>query len=198
MRQCLASTPSGGRFGFRRFTTQGGWRDALEFQYGLRQELGRFHLERPTTIRERGSSIMSKNERAARTSTGVSRRQFLIGAGLASLGAAGAGLAGCAPSTQAADETATASGAIDSASLAGNPLGANAAVEWSFMTPPADIPADQITGTEDVDVLVVGADSPAPSPRSPQRRRARKRCASTSATRTPDAADTSRPTDRSS
>ena len=46
--------------------------------------------------------------------------------------------------------------AIDSASLAGNPLGANAAVEWSFMTPPADIPADQITGTEDVDVLVVG------------------------------------------
>ena len=99
---------------------------------------------------------MSKNERAARTSTGVSRRQFLIGAGLASLGAAGAGLAGCAPSTQAADETATASGAIDSASLAGNPLGANAAVEWSFMTPPADIPADQITGTEDVDVLVVG------------------------------------------
>ena len=46
--------------------------------------------------------------------------------------------------------------AAQSASLAGNPLGANAAVEWSFMTPPADIPADQITGTEDVDVLVVG------------------------------------------
>ena len=93
--------------------------------------------------------------------TGVSRRQFLIGAGLAGIGAAGAGLVGCAPNNEAS-ATGSSNGAVngkaagDAASLAGNPLGANAAVEWSFMTPPAEIPADQITGTEDVDVLVVG------------------------------------------
>ena len=106
-----------------------------------------------------------KKERTMNAASGVSRRQFLIGAGLAGLGAAGAGLAGCAPSGQAGAaagkgtdtaSAASAGGAADSASLANNPLGANAAVEWTFMTPPADIPADQITGTEDVDVLVVG------------------------------------------
>lgn len=99
------------------------------------------------------------NKKNAHAVSGVSRRQFLIGAGLAGLGAAGAGLAGCAPSGQSAEDKAASAGAngvVDSASLANNPLGANAAVEWTFMTPPADIPADQITGTEDVDVLVVG------------------------------------------
>ena len=105
-----------------------------------------------------------KKERTMNAASGVSRRQFLIGAGLAGLGAAGAGLAGCAPRQAGAAagkgtdtaSAASAGGAADSASLANNPLGANAAVEWTFMTPPADIPADQITGTEDVDVLVVG------------------------------------------
>lgn len=96
-----------------------------------------------------------------RVTEGVSRRQFLIGASLAGIGAAGAGLVGCSPSGQAAEtktgSTATpASGAADSAALTDNPLGANAAVDWSFMTPPAEIAADQIKNTEDIDVLVVG------------------------------------------
>lgn len=92
---------------------------------------------------------------------GVSRRQFLIGAGLAGLGVAGTGLAGCASNEPApagsSDDAGTATGSsADSSSLTGNPLGANAAVPWTFMTPPADIPADQIKDTEEVDVLVVG------------------------------------------
>ncbi|MEG2934712.1 MAG: FAD-binding protein, partial [Gordonibacter sp.] len=75
--------------------------------------------------------------------------------------AAGAGLAGCAPSSKAAGDSAASAGSasaagVDSAALANNPLGANAAVEWTFMTPPADIGSDQIKSTEDVDVLVVG------------------------------------------
>lgn len=97
----------------------------------------------------------------------VSRRQFLIGAGLAGIGAAGAGLVGCASGageTPAAPvgSDAPATGAAESASvgsassLTGNPLGANAAVEWSFMKAPEDIPEAEITATEDVDVLVVG------------------------------------------
>ncbi|MEG1827437.1 MAG: FAD-binding protein, partial [Gordonibacter sp.] len=104
---------------------------------------------------------MKKNEKASQALHGVSRRQFLIGAGLAGIGAAGAGLAGCAPSSKAAGDSAASSGSasaagVDSAALANNPLGANAAVEWTFMTPPADIGSDQIKSTEDVDVLVVG------------------------------------------
>lgn len=90
---------------------------------------------------------------------GVSRRQFLIGAGLAGIGAAGAGLVGCSPSSQssssAAKEGASTANASSSA-LAGNPLGANAAVEWTFTKAPAAIAADKIKGTESVDVLVVG------------------------------------------
>lgn len=102
--------------------------------------------------------MKENNEQASKQ--GVSRRQFLVGAGLAGLGVAGAGLAGCAPASQsggdaAATGTATA-GAADSASLANNPLGANAAVNWTFLTPPEEIAEDQIKGTEDVDVLVVG------------------------------------------
>ena len=144
-----------------------------------------------------------KKERTMNAASGVSRRQFLIGAGLAGLGAAGAGLAGCAPSGQAGAaagkgtdtaSAASAGGAADSASLANNPLGANAAVEWTFMTPPADIPADQITGTEDVDVLVVGCGFAGAIASVA----ARKRCASRSAPRTRAAAATSRPTARRS
>ncbi|MFR1638324.1 MAG: FAD-binding protein [Eggerthellaceae bacterium] len=102
---------------------------------------------------------MKKNQEQA-SNQGVSRRQFLVGAGLAGLGVAGAGLAGCAPSGQAGEGSgAGASGGAtaDPASLAGNPLGANAAVDWTFATPPEDIASDQIKGTEDVDVLVVGS-----------------------------------------
>lgn len=98
-----------------------------------------------------------KENREQTSKQGVSRRQFLVGAGLAGLGVAGAGIAGCAPASQSSGDAGAASaGTADSASLANNPLGANAAVNWTFLTPPEDIAEDQIKGTEDVDVLVVG------------------------------------------
>lgn len=102
----------------------------------------------------------------------VSRRQFLIGAGLAGIGAAGVGLAGCssggsgsadsskdagAGADAGAAESTPSSGALaPSSSAIENTLGANAAVDWEFVKPPADIPESEITATEDVDVLVVG------------------------------------------
>ncbi|MEG0026847.1 MAG: FAD-binding protein [Raoultibacter sp.] len=89
--------------------------------------------------------------------TEVSRRQFLIGAGLAGIGAAGAGLAGCSPSGSATQKDSSASKTTSAGSaLTGNPLGANAAVEWSFTKPPVNIADSEIKSTEDIDVLVVG------------------------------------------
>lgn len=109
------------------------------------------------------SGITGKNhhEEADLPRQGVSRRQFLIGAGLAGLGVAGTGLAGCTPSGSASadndgGEGTGAGGNTDPSSLSGDPLGANASVEWTFMTPPGDVATDQIKNTEDVDVLVVG------------------------------------------
>lgn len=87
--------------------------------------------------------------------TEVSRRQFLIGAGLAGIGAAGAGLAGCSPSGTAQEKAKT-TATMDGSALTDNPLGANAAVEWSFTKPPADIAESEIKNTEETDVLVVG------------------------------------------
>ncbi|MDR3308207.1 MAG: FAD-binding protein, partial [Coriobacteriales bacterium] len=94
----------------------------------------------------------------------VSRRQFLAGAGLAGLGVAAVGIAGCSPTpspsgdgTSSGDASGSgASSAANSASLNGNPIGANAAVDWKFLAPPDPIPADQITATEEWDVLVIG------------------------------------------
>lgn len=94
----------------------------------------------------------------------VSRRQFLIGAGIAGMGVAGASLAGCASgdtgsataSDAPAEASAVSTGSAASADLAGNPLGANAAVDWQFMKAPDAIAEAEITATEDVDVLVVG------------------------------------------
>ncbi|MDR3315731.1 MAG: FAD-binding protein [Coriobacteriales bacterium] len=93
----------------------------------------------------------------------LSRRQFLVGAGLTGVGVAAAGLAGCTPTSPATGGDAPSSGGstggggqASSAALSGNPLGANAAVDWKFLVPPDPIPADQITATEEVDVLVIG------------------------------------------
>lgn len=90
-----------------------------------------------------------------------SRRQFLIGAGLAGIGAASAGLVGCASGgsssgASSGGSTSSSAGSLDSAGLAGNPLGANAAVDWEFLKKPADISDADISSTEDTDVLVVG------------------------------------------
>ena len=88
--------------------------------------------------REEGSTMKENREQTSKQ--GVSRRQFLVGAGLAGLGVAGAGIAGCAPASQSSGDAGAASaGTADSASLANNPLGANAAVNWTFLTPPEDI-----------------------------------------------------------
>jgi succinate dehydrogenase/fumarate reductase flavoprotein subunit len=93
---------------------------------------------------------------------GLSRRQFLVGAGVAGA-AISAGLVGCTPpaeggGTPAAGGGSTpAAGLASSAPLTGDHFGANSAVDWEFLKVPAEIPADQITATEDVDVLVIGA-----------------------------------------
>lgn len=91
----------------------------------------------------------------------VSRRQFIIGAGLAGLGAAGAGLVGCSPKgssggTKGATTAEASPGGQGSASIIGNPAGANAGIDWEFKKAPADIPEAEIIATEEVDVLVVG------------------------------------------
>ena len=91
---------------------------------------------------------------------GLSRRQFLVGSGIAGVGVAAAALGGCNPSTPGTGGTTggTTSGgnvayenqilSLDSKSMTtGN---------WSFLTPPADIPAEQITSSVDTDVLVIG------------------------------------------
>ena len=93
---------------------------------------------------------------------GLSRRQFLFGAGVVGAGAAlSAGLTGCEPTAPAGSGSgagggATSGGLASSAALNGNRLGANAAVDWQFLKKPADIPAADIKATEDVDVLVIG------------------------------------------
>jgi succinate dehydrogenase/fumarate reductase flavoprotein subunit len=113
--------------------------------------------------------VVEQNESEPRDNSpqAVSRRQFLMGAGLAGAVLAG-GLSGCAPSTPsssgaaasgasgAASAATTGSGLANSAALRGNPLGANAGVDWQFLKVPEAIPASQISATEDVDVLVVG------------------------------------------
>lgn len=90
--------------------------------------------------------------------TDVSRRQFLIGAGVAGIGVAGvAGLAGCSSGSSSSSSSSSSSGGASNASLTGNPLGANAAVDWEFLKVPADIPDSDIKNEEDIDVLVVGS-----------------------------------------
>lgn len=90
--------------------------------------------------------------------SGISRRAFL---GLGATAAAAAGLAGCAPQAPAAksdDLAATGNG------QAGMPMADNGASAGpdtqglhSWEIAPEPIPADEITATEDTDVLVIGA-----------------------------------------
>jgi succinate dehydrogenase/fumarate reductase flavoprotein subunit len=102
---------------------------------------------------------------------GLSRRQFLAGAGLMGVGAAAAaGLAACSPSSgggaggagaaggagDAGGAGASGGGLASSAQLKGDRLGAVDAVEWQFLKKPEPIPAEAIAATEDVDVLVIG------------------------------------------
>lgn len=88
----------------------------------------------------------------------LSRRAFLGLSGTAVVGAAAAGLAGCAPKSadNAGDGGAPGAGGMPVAES-----GASAGPDVAGMHPweiaPEDIPADKITGTEECDVLVIGA-----------------------------------------
>ncbi|MDR2105932.1 MAG: FAD-dependent oxidoreductase [Coriobacteriales bacterium] len=94
---------------------------------------------------------------------GLSRRQFLIGSTLAGAGVAAAGLVGCSPSAPATESKVGGSSGGDASGTAGK----NQMLDfdsksmtigtWPWSTPPADIPADQITSSVDVDVLVIGS-----------------------------------------
>jgi len=90
--------------------------------------------------------------------SGLSRRQFLVGAGLAGATVSAAGLAACAPkdSGGSGGSGQSGKGLVSSSDLIGNVNGANSLVDWEFLKYPGDIPAGEITGNEDIDVLVVG------------------------------------------
>lgn len=90
---------------------------------------------------------------------GISRRAFL---GLGATAAAAAGLAGCAPQTPASAGGEDLAGT--GATKGGMPMADNGASAGpdtqglhSWEIAPEGIPADQITATEDTDVLVIGA-----------------------------------------
>jgi succinate dehydrogenase/fumarate reductase flavoprotein subunit len=92
---------------------------------------------------------------------GLSRRQFLIGSGLAGAGIAAASLTACAPS---GGDSGTSN---DSGTSGGTATSQNEMLTfdskkmttgtWSWSAPPADIPADQIKDTVDTEVLVIGS-----------------------------------------
>ncbi|GHU98515.1 FAD-binding dehydrogenase [Spirochaetia bacterium] len=84
----------------------------------------------------------------------LSRRDFIKGTAVGAAGVVGVAALG---SLEGCATTDGATGSAGSTSLKGNPLGANAAVDWKFLKKPADIPARQIGKTEEVDVLVIGA-----------------------------------------
>lgn len=96
---------------------------------------------------------MSKEDKKV----GLSRRQFLAGAGIAGA-TLSASLVGCtsAPGSDSGTPVGG-TGLTGSAQLKGDHLGANSAVNWKFLKVPTAIPADEIKATEDVDVLVIGA-----------------------------------------
>ncbi|WP_304853210.1 FAD-dependent oxidoreductase [Adlercreutzia caecimuris] len=89
--------------------------------------------------------------------SGISRRAFL---GLGATAAAVAGLAGCAPQTPAeapaAGETLSQTGGMPMADN-GASAGPDTQGLHSWEIAPEPIPADEITATEDTDVLVIGA-----------------------------------------
>lgn len=100
-------------------------------------------------------------EEEKQTKQGLSRRAFL-GLGTTALaGAAVAGMAGCAPSggSSSANSDAGATDTADGIPVAesGASAGPDVAGQHSWEIAPEPIASDQITGTEDCDVLVIGA-----------------------------------------
>lgn len=87
----------------------------------------------------------------------LNRRSFLKGAAFAGVAAAGAGLAGCAPSTSA--ETAGGDAAAGGMPIAesGASAGPDVAGLHSWEIAPEAIPEGDIVSTEETDVLVIGA-----------------------------------------
>lgn len=90
----------------------------------------------------------------------LSRRQFLIGSTLAGAGIAGGALVGC--SSPEGGNGANASSETDSVAKTENEIFSLESKSmtqgtWSWDTPPADIPASDITDTIECDVLVIGA-----------------------------------------
>lgn len=97
------------------------------------------------------------------TKQGLSRRSFIGLGGAALAGAAMAGMAGCAPqgttdagAGQAAAGGSDAAGGIPVAD-SGASAGPDVAGMHSWEIAPEAIAADKISGTEDCDVLVIGA-----------------------------------------
>lgn len=94
------------------------------------------------------------------TTSGLSRRAFLGLGATAAGAAAAAGLAGCAPqapATSADDLAATGAGGGMPMAENGASAGPDTQGLHSWEIAPEAIPADQITATEDTDVLVIGA-----------------------------------------
>ena len=90
---------------------------------------------------------------------GLSRRAFLGLGGTALAGAAMAGMAGCAPQSKSdakADAAAGGEGGIPVAE-SGASAGPDVAGKHSWEIAPEPIAKDKIKGTEECDVLVIGA-----------------------------------------
>lgn len=88
-------------------------------------------------------------------SKGVSRRQFLIGSTLAGAGLAGSALIGCSTPSQTAGSTEGSTSTTPEILTLDSPNMTTGT--WSWSTPPADIPSDQIKESVDCDVLVIGS-----------------------------------------
>ena len=80
----------------------------------------------------------------------VTRRSFIAGAGILAVGAAGAGLAACAPQPEATGSSNTAEGPEQFAGGKGR---------WSWSEAPEPISDDQIAEVLDCEVLIIGAGS---------------------------------------
>lgn len=80
---------------------------------------------------------------------GISRRNFITGAGMAAVGAAAFGIAGCSPNSNA-----TADAATDTTTQNTTSSG-----HWSWSTPPAPIAEGDVSETVECEILVIGLGS---------------------------------------
>lgn len=92
------------------------------------------------------------NEAAEKGADEISRRKFLAGAAVATVGVAAAGLAACTPTGEAPGNAGA--GSADSGGGAGSGAGGRS---WSWDTKPDAIPASEITETIDTEIVIVGA-----------------------------------------